>query len=329
MRRSFALACLALLGLALGGVPIAARALDAVSVVIPRDSVFVLNYLGAKDAGVFAKDGIDLTVDPRPFAGFLASLPSKQTMATTYSGIDAIAKINEGADWVIIGGGLTVVNPVMVLKDSPIKTVADLRGKKFGTFSTGAGSYQATRAAIIDGYKLDLSKDTQLVQVAAPALLKLMENGSIDAMLSISSFSIAAESQPDKFRTLFDPNEYWKQKTGFPVVWAAPLVAWRSWVDQDPKRAKAFAAAVMDSFRWLAEPANFDAAVKKYGELAGVTKPAEIATYKKLLAANLMFLTQWDRKSVDAEWKFLELAKSVGVISAVPPEDKYALLVTK
>ena len=30
-------------------------------------------------------------------------------MATTYSGIDAIGKIDEGLDWAIIGGGLTVV----------------------------------------------------------------------------------------------------------------------------------------------------------------------------------------------------------------------------
>jgi NitT/TauT family transport system substrate-binding protein len=327
MRRPFALAWCVLLACVTVGAAMPARALDAVTVVIPRDSIFVLNYMGAKDAGVFAKHGIDVDVDPRPFAGFLASLPSKQCMVSTYSGIDAIAKINEGLDWAIIGGGLTVVNPIMVRKDSPIKTVADLRGKTVGTFSTGAGSYQATRAAIINAYGLDLSKDTKLEQLAAPALFKFLENGSVDAMLNISSFSITAESEPDTFRTVFDVNAYWRQKTGYPLVWAAPLVAWRSWVDQDPDRAKRFAAATMDSFRWIADPKNFDEAVKKYGELAGVTTPAEIVTYKKLLAENLMFLTTWNKKSVDAEWQFLALAKKYGIITAVPDEAKYALLV--
>jgi ABC-type nitrate/sulfonate/bicarbonate transport system substrate-binding protein len=326
MKTRSTFASLALVAAVVAAAPMPAHAADAVKVVIPRDSVFVLNYFGAKDAGVFAKFGIDIDVDARPFAGFLAGLPSKACMATTYSGIDAIKKINEGADWVIIGGGLTVVNPIIVLKNSPIKTVADLRGKTFGTFSTGAGSYQATRAAVIDAYKLDLAKDTKLEQLAPPALLKFLDNGSVDAMLNISSFSIAAESQPDKYRVVFDPNEYWRKKTGYPIVWAAPLVAWRSWVNEDPKRAKNFAEAVEASFRWLEDPANFDAAVKKYGELAGVTKPAEIATYKKLLAAHLMFLTTWDKKSADAEWKFLELAKNTGILDKVPPEDKYALL---
>src|SRR5690348_14487879 len=57
-----------------------------VKIVIPRDSIFVLNYLGAKDAGVFERHGIDLDIDARPFAGFLAGLPSKECAATTYSG---------------------------------------------------------------------------------------------------------------------------------------------------------------------------------------------------------------------------------------------------
>src|SRR5215510_6046273 len=75
-----------------------AEPMDKVTAVIPQNSVFVLNWMGAKDAGVFSKHGIDLTVDARPFAGFLAAIPSKEALATTYSGIDAISKMNEGLD---------------------------------------------------------------------------------------------------------------------------------------------------------------------------------------------------------------------------------------
>ena len=150
-----------LVGVAIGA-PTAAHALDKVKVVIPQDSVFVLNYMGARDAGVFRKHGIDIDIDARPFAGFLAGLPSKQCMVTTYSGMDAILKIDEGVDWAIIGGGLTVVQDVLVLKDSPIKTVADLRGKRFGVWSTGAGAYKAVRAALIDADGVDVVKDAFL-----------------------------------------------------------------------------------------------------------------------------------------------------------------------
>jgi ABC-type nitrate/sulfonate/bicarbonate transport system substrate-binding protein len=303
-----------------------AEALDKVHVVIPQNSVFILNYMGGKDAGIFSKHGIDIDIDARPFAGFLASLPSKQTMAVTYSGMDAVLKMNQGVDWVIIGGGLTVFQEVFVRKDSPIKTIADLRGKTLGVWSTGAGSFKAIRAAIMDAAGLDVEHDTKMQQIAAPALYKLLQTGKVDAMINLSSFSIAAASQPDKFRSIFSPNDYWKKKTGYPIVWSAPIVAWRSWVDENPARAKNFVAAVEESFRWLRKPENFDAAVKKYGTLASVTTPAEIATYKKWLGEKRIFLAHWDSKVVDAEWKFLEVAKQHGIIDAVPDKAKHALL---
>lgn len=318
-----ALALFAPLALA---VPAMAAGLDKVNVIIPRDSAFVLNYFGGRDAGIFRKHGIDLEIDARPFAGFLAGLPSKQAMVGTYSGMDAIEKINQGLDWVIIGGGLTDMQQVYVRKDSPFKTIGDLRGKRFGSFSTGAGSFKATRAAIIASDKFDVLKDTKFQQVAPPALFHLLETGGLDAMFNISSLTIAAASQPDKFRSIYAPNAYWKKKTGYPIVWSAPIVAWRSWVDANPARAKNLVAATEESFRWLSDPKNLDAAVRKYGTLAGVTTPAEAATYKKWLQQKRIFLTRWDRKAIDAQWKFLDVAKRAGVLTAVPSEAKYGLV---
>jgi hypothetical protein len=75
--------------------------------------------MGARDAGTFGKHDIDLEIDPRPFASFLAALPAKQCMGVTYSGMDGILKINQGLDWVIIGGGLTVLQEVFVRTTRP------------------------------------------------------------------------------------------------------------------------------------------------------------------------------------------------------------------
>jgi NitT/TauT family transport system substrate-binding protein len=326
-----ALACLAFMIPVLAGAPAPAQSapaqsLEKVKVVIPQNSVFVLNWMGARDAGVFRQHGIDVEIDARPFAGFLAALPAKQCMTSTYSGIDAILKMNQGLDLAVIGGGLTVIQDIFVRNDSPIKTVNDLRGKRLGVWSSGAGGFKAARVAVADATGIDLEKDTKIVQLAPPALFKMLENGSIDAMLNISSFTIEAASQPDNFRSIFSPNDYWKQKTGYPIVWSAPLVAWKSWVDENPERAKNFAQAVEDSFRWLRQPENFDAAVKKYGKLAGVTTPAEIATYKKWLSEKRIFLAHWDQKVIDAEWQFLDTAKQHGVLDKVPAKDSHALV---
>ena len=299
--------------------------MDKVKAVIPQNSVFVLNWQGAKDAGVFTKHGIDLEVDARPFAGYLAGIPSKEATATTYSGIDAIAKMNEGLNLAVIGGGLTVFQDIFVRKDSPIKTIADLRGKKFGVWSTGAGAYKATRVAMLDADGFDIAKDTKLVQIGAAGAVQASgarrDRRHAQHQLLHHQTRFA---QPDKFRSIFSPNEYWKKKTGYPIVWSAPLIAWKDWVEENPTRAKNFAAATEESFRWLREPENFDAAVKKYGTLAGVTTPEAIATYKKLLGEKRIFLAQWDQKVVDAQWQFLELAKRHGVLQDVPDKKQHA-----
>jgi ABC-type nitrate/sulfonate/bicarbonate transport system substrate-binding protein len=315
----------AVLAVVAAGVPRASHAGDAVKVVIPDNSVLVLNWLGAKEAGVFTKHNIDVDIDVRPFAGYLASLPAKQTMVTTYSGVDAIGKMNDGLDLQVIGGGLTVFQEVFVRKDSPIKTVAELKGKKFGVWATGSGAFKAARAAMIDAAGVDVMKDATIVQLAPPALFKLLERGDIDAMLNISTFSINATAEPDKYRAIFSPNDYWQKKTGYPLVWSSPLVAWAGWVKENPTRAKNFTAAVEESFQWLEKPDNFDTVVQKYGKLAGVTTPEAITVYKKWLSEQKVFLSKWDQKVIDSQWQFLELAHSHGILDKVPPKSEHAL----
>ena len=311
----------------LAGFAAAARAasdLKTVKMVIPRGSTFVLSYYGARDAGIFRKHGIDVDVDARPFAGFMAGLPSRQVLVGTYAGLNAVEQMNNGKDMIVIGGGLTSMQDVWVRKDSPLKRLSDLKGKRLGVWSRGAGATKALEVLSVDGFKLDLNRDVQTIEIAGPALTALLDKGDVDAMFNVSSLSIAAAAQPDKYRSLFSPDEYWKEKTGAPLVWSAPTIAWKDWIDEDRQRAKNLVDALHESWEWLRQ--NSDQAVEKYGKLAAVQNAAEAATTKKMLQAGGIFLDKWDSKIVDAQWKFLEVAKQVGIIKAVPAKDKYSLI---
>jgi len=326
MKKAIMWASLGLLLSVFASAPVMAQALKKVKVTVPRNSVFILGYFGGMDAGIWRKYGIDLEPNPVAFKAHMAGLPSKEVPVSTYAGTAAIARINSGLDWVIIGGGLTVMQEVFVLKNSPFKKITDLRGKKFSSWSTGAGAFKATRATIMDAHELDVLKDTEFKQAAPPALIKLLARGDVDSMFNISSITIRAASQPDKYRSIFVPNDYWKKKTGYPIVWSAPIVAWRSWVEEDPERAKNHVAATMEAFAWLRIEKNFDAAAKKYGTLAAVKSKAEGDTYKKWLKAGKIFLTKWNPEVIDAQWKFLEMAKKHGVLTKIPDKKKYGLI---
>jgi len=303
-----------------------ADALKVVKTVTPRNSVFILSYFGGRDAGIWSKRGIDIQIDARPFAGYVASIPSKEVPVATYAGTAGIAHINKGLDLVVIGGGLTVMQEVFVKKDSPVKSINDLRGKKFGVWNTGAGASKALRAALIDAYKFDYSKDAEVVQAAGPALLALLKRGDVDSMFNISSFTIAAATEPGNYRSIFIPNDFWKTKTGSPIVWSAPLMAYREWIEEDPERAKNYALATMESFDWLRDPENFDKAAKKYGKLAGIKSAAEAKTYKDWLQKKKLFLSEWNQKIVDAQWAFLEMAAKTGALGKVPDMKKHAMV---
>jgi len=324
MKNGTMLAAICLFVIGLASPSQAASELKPVRIVIPRNSVFILSYFGARDAGIYRKHGIDLEIDARPFQGFMAALPSREVLVTTFAGTAAIARIARGMDLVIIGGGLTVMQEIFVRKDSAIKSVTDLRGKKFGIWSLGSGASKALKAVMIDGFKLDFQKDTEVVQAGPPALLALLKRGDIDSMFNISSLTIGAATQQKRYRSIFSPNDYWKQKTGYPIVWTAPIVAWRDWVDEDPARAKSFVAATHESFEWVRK--NSDAAIKKYGKLAAVKSAAQAETYKKWFRKERFFLPRWDKQVVDSQWKFLDIAKQTGVIKDVPSKAKHALV---
>ena len=306
----------------------AAQDLHKIKVTAGRNSVISMLYLAGEMAGIFEKNGIDVEVDVRPFAGHMAALPAKEVPCSSYAGTAAIARITKGLDFVIVGGGLTVMQEVFVKKDSPVKSIGDLRGKKFGTWSTGAGAFKATRAVIIDGHNMDVinKKDVDLKQAAAPALLALLDRGDVDSMFNISSLTVRAASQPDKYRSVFVPNDYWKSKTGQPIVWSAPLVCWREWVDEDRKRAAGFSSAVMESMHWLRNPKNFDQAEAKFAKVTGIKNKAEAGVYRDWLQKNKVFLAKWDKETVDHQWNFLDMAKQRGVLDFVPDKKKHGLI---
>ena len=326
MKKSILFACLCWVISVFVTTSVDAGKLKKVKVTAARNSILILYTHGPKEAGIFKKHGIDLEIDMRPFKGHMAGLPAGEVPCTTYAGTAAIARINKGLDWVIVGGGLTVMQEVFVLKSSPFKTITDLKGKKFASWSTGAGAFKAMRATVLDGYGMDVLKDTEFVQAAPPALLKMLDRGQIDSMFNISSLTIAAAAQPDKYRSVFAPNDYWKKKTGQAILWSAPLVCWRKWVNEDKARATAFVKAWTEGYRWLSKPENLRKTVKKWGKLAAVKNDAQRQVYENWLAQNKMLIIDWDEETRDKQWDFLHMAKKHGILTKIPNKEKHGLI---
>lgn len=309
-----------------------ARPVEKIKAIAPSSSAVVLAVKGAMDAGIFEKWGFELDLEVLPFSEYVASFANRDVEVSIYSGATAIRAIaNEDMPWVIIGGGLTVMQNIYVPVDSDIQTVEDLKGKKLGIFSTTGGAVEALRIVLLEEANLDIFDEDQveLVVADAPALFALAEKGEVDAQFQLSSLTIRAASEPDNWRELFSPNKWWIEPTGQPLVWAAPTVAWRDWVAEDAGRARRLVSAYHEAYEWLAEPANLQTAVDNYGELAAVTNQQQADVYKQWLAEGRIFLTRWDQETIDVQWEFLDLALTHGFIDRVPSKDTAALALTE
>lgn len=116
---------------------------------------------------------------------------------------------------------------VLVAKDSPIRTVADLKGKKVAVGKGTAGHYVIIKALETAGLTLD---DIQPVYLLPPEARTAFEGGNVDAWVT-SDPRYAEMERTGKARLLIDGGNIAEQRSYF--------IATRSFVDRHPDSVKA------------------------------------------------------------------------------------------
>jgi NitT/TauT family transport system substrate-binding protein len=137
---------------------------------------------------------------------------------------------------------------IVVLKDSPIKTIGDLKGKKVGTSSRTALNWVAMMA--IGDKKYQLAEKDMTVHEGAPPLLRaLLEQGSLDATHMFNSVtpSMIVSGKARILSKVSDLiNEFGMPDTPF-LLYAFDT----KYVAAKPQNVKAFVAAYQDAVQIL------------------------------------------------------------------------------
>ena len=135
----------------------------------------------AKEAGMFAKAGLDVTLiepaDPSAPPRLVAA--GQGDIALTYQP-SLYEQVKEGLPLQRIGTAIaTPLNCLVVLADGPVKSIADLKGKTIG-YSI-AGFEQALLSTMLESAGLKLS-DVTLVDINF-ALTPALAEGKVDAII--------------------------------------------------------------------------------------------------------------------------------------------------
>jgi NitT/TauT family transport system substrate-binding protein len=148
----------------------------------------------AKDAGMFAKNGIDAElVAINGGAQTMAALLAGQLNMGLLGGSEALSARAGDAELTVVAT-LAPVYPYFFMAGKNIKTFADLKGKKVGVSSIGGSADIATRKVLrVQG--LDPEKDVTVVSLGSKAQrTAALLAGSVDAAVDDPPDSVKLES---------------------------------------------------------------------------------------------------------------------------------------
>lgn len=167
-------------------------------------------------------------------------------------------------------------NRIVAKPASPIRSFADLRGKRVGEFGATFLDWLIIRSAGTRAYGLDLERDATLVQGAPPLLNQFLERDELDATLQFSTLT-------------FEPIAHGRQRiiTALPGLMRAAgfntdsfYVQWHvaeKWTSAHPGAVARLDAMVTDAYAALRRD---DALWPALGERVHITDPTILAAYR-------------------------------------------------
>jgi NitT/TauT family transport system substrate-binding protein len=232
----------------------------------------------ALEKGFFKNHGLDIT-GIISGAGGGSSVRNAMASDLGYGDVTAapvIAAADQGQDVKIVSfTSRSLADLVLiVMPDSPIKTAADLKGKKFGISNPKSlgemmGVLVMEKAGLKQG-------DVQMTALGSlSGALTALENGVVDAT-SIPIVLFRTRSGESKYRVLVGPNE-------LPLIPSQLGMATGKAIKEWPEKLRAIQAARREGTRFIYE--HTDEAIQILSKIYAPLPPAEVGIMVKELVA--------------------------------------------
>jgi NitT/TauT family transport system substrate-binding protein len=278
-----------------------------------------LNEIGSRvmiDQGIDKKYGIAAEYKAYPTLDGLFTAIRGKDVDVGFGGWTAIAQFR-GKGFPVtmifpVGRGVTV--DVIVPEASPIKSIADLKGKKVGSFAGAAGTATVLFRVIASKFHgFDPGKTSDL-QFAGPGLLPaLLDKGEIDAAVMFDPLAAKLEGS-GKYRSIGNLADAYKAGTGDDFLWIGYSTN-DDFMKAEPEALTNFTRAWLEALEYVkAHPEVFEAYGKKYG-----LEPAAIKLLRERVLAD--YTTTWNEATIESLRRFGTMANEVmgsGYLDSVP-----------
>lgn len=269
--------------------------------------------------GKVTSDLIEIDASALQIPALISSTPTKQ-YDVIFNAVMAIPFAKKrGLELVVLStalragkGGLGA--GIWVKDDSPYKTMADLKGKKIGSYSLRATGTTWIRIALMKKHDVNVSYkggDMNWVQLPAPTLLTALQAGQVDAATLIHSQAYKARTEGG-FRTLAWTNQDNRELFGVETV-SAVNVTYPEKLAARPEAFKEFNRMMKETVAYAL--ANTDAVGEAISKQTARITPAYFKAWMQDYSYFPGVLSDDDAKAMTTVW---ENAKEMGILDEVP-----------
>jgi NitT/TauT family transport system substrate-binding protein len=205
-----------------------------------------------------------------------------------------------------------------VLESSPIKTLAEFRGKKVGMSPPGSATHALAMALLEGNYGIKAA-DVTVVPGNEPRLAQFLAQGEVQAA-ALRGTTVAQISDEVKLRILGNYVDEWKKLT---KSTAAPVIGMgivhSDYLAKNPDAVVKFVLGMKEATDWGAKnPARVAEILQKAANL----KPDNAAAYAKQW--NAIYITSMEPADVAMMKRMAEIFKGAGSLKKDVPDSAFA-----
>ncbi len=248
--------------------------------------------------GKVTSDLIDLEATAMEIPALIQSTSARTYDVVMTAGMGIPRAVERGLPLRIIAAGLRSSttgegSAIWTTKDSPIKSVEDLKGKKVAVYSLGSSGITLVRIALADVFGMDVSLqggDIDFVEMPAPAMPAALATGKVDAATLIHSQAFKAAQDGDFVPTV-ETMKALQEKSKLQMV-SAVLAGYEDKLNANPEAYKEFLRMIQESRAYAlshsdevytavgkaydVDPAFFDTWFTKFMDFPGDLLPQDI-----------------------------------------------------
>jgi ABC-type nitrate/sulfonate/bicarbonate transport system substrate-binding protein len=206
---------------------------------------------------------------------------------------------------------MTPHNAVLVRKDSPYKSLSDLKGKPFAVPPEVTSAYNQFDY-MMKKQGIDIEKYYQLKKLGGSGIVAVLERGEVDAGYSWEAF-VSKLLATGKYRVLVLPRDEMSKLLNTKVKMLGWVGALDSWVNQNQALIPKVRGAWQDTIKGVQED---EAHFRKYGKkFFGLEKPEELDLgWKRTRQFLLPPDFPWpDKPNLEVEKRYLKEASELGI----------------